>query len=118
MTIYKGAEETELPQLLSTINQARFMAADAGDDLNTLLWAHEFELIKYRFIDFFGEGGGELPGPSGTAGEGTTAADRKAAVAEETADRPKGMVDIDDFDSTLYFLDEEEVRYLADRAAR
>ena len=114
ITIYKGAEDTELPQLLSTINQARFMAADAGDDLNTLLWAHEFELIKYQFIDFFGEGGGELPGPSGTAGEGTTAADRKAAVAEETADRPKGVVDIDDFDSTLYFLEEDEVRYLAD----
>lgn len=114
ITIYKGAEETELPQLLSTINQARFMAADAGDDLNTLLWAHEFDLIKYRFIDFFGEGGGELPGPSGTTGEGTTAADRRAAVAEETADRPKGVVDIDDFDSTLYFLDEDEVRYLAD----
>ena len=114
ITIFKGAEETELPQLLTTINQARFMAADAGDDLNTLLWAHEFELIKYRFIDFFGEGGGELPGPSGTAGEGTTSESRRAAVAEETADRPKGMVDIDDFDSTLYFLDEDEVRYLAD----
>jgi HEAT repeat protein len=112
--IYKGAEETELPTLLMTINQARFMATDAGDDLNTLLWAHEFELIKYRFIDFFGEGGGELPGPSGSAGEGTTAADRKSAVAEETADRPKGVVDLEDFDSTLYFLEEDEVRYLAD----
>lgn len=113
LTIYKGAEEEELPRLLVTINQARFMAADAGDDLNTLLWAHEFELLKYRFIDFFGEGGGELPGPSGTAGEGTSASDRKSAVAEETADRPKGMVDLEDFDSTLYFLDEDEVRYLA-----
>jgi HEAT repeat protein len=114
ITIYKGAEEAELPTLLMTINQARFMATDAGDDLNTLLWAHEFELIKYRFIDFFGEGGGELPGPSGSAGEGTTAADRKSAVAEETADRAKGVVDLDDFDSTLYFLEDDEVRYLAD----
>jgi HEAT repeat protein len=114
LTIYKGAEEEELPRLLVTINQARFMAADAGDDLNTLLWAHEFELIKYHFIDFFNEGGGELPGPSGTAGEGTTPADRKSAVAEETADKLKGVVDLDDFDSTLYFLDEDEVRYLAD----
>ncbi|HEU5304123.1 MAG TPA: HEAT repeat domain-containing protein, partial [Gemmatimonadales bacterium] len=113
LTIYKGAEEEELPRLLVTINQARFMAADAGDDLNTLLWAHEFELLKYSFIDFFGEGGGELPGPSGTAEEGTSAADRKSAVAEETADRPKGMVDLEDFDSTLYFLDDDEVRYLA-----
>lgn len=113
LTIYRGAEEEELPRLLATINQARFMAADAGDDLTTLLWAHEFELIKYRFTDFFGEGGGELPGPSGTPGEGTTAADRKAAAAEEAA-RPEGVIDLEDFDSTLYFLDEGEIRYLAE----
>jgi hypothetical protein len=112
VTIYRGAEKEELPRLLTTINQARFMAADAGDDLNTLLWAHEFECIKYRFIDFFSEGGGELPGPSGTAGEGTTAEQRKSAAAEEAA-RPAGVVDLDDFDSTLYFLDEGEITYLA-----
>jgi hypothetical protein len=119
ITIYKGAEEAELPRLLMTINQARFMATDAGDDLNTLLWAHEFELIKYRFIDFFGEGGGgELPGPTGNPGEGTTAADRNSAVAAETADRPQGVVDLEDFDSTLYFLDDDEVRYLADEVQK
>jgi hypothetical protein len=112
LTIYRGAEQEELPRLLVTINQARFMAADSGDDLNTLLWAHEFESIKYRFIDFFSEGGGELPGPSGTAGEGTTAAERKSAAAEEAA-RPAGVVDLDDFDSTLYFLEQDEVLYLA-----
>jgi len=113
LTIYRGAEMEELPRLLVTINQARFMTADAGDDLNTLLWSHEFELIKYHFIDFYGEGSGELPGPSGTPGEGTTAADRKAAAAEEAAERAQGVVDLEDFDSTLYFLDEEEIRYLA-----
>jgi HEAT repeat protein len=113
LTIYRGAEGDELTRLLVTINQARFMTADAGDDLNTLLWAHEFELIKYRFIDFFSEGGGELPGPSGhAAGEGTSAEDRKAAAAEEAAGL-KGVVDLDDFDSTLYFLDEDEVQHLA-----
>ncbi|HEU4680988.1 MAG TPA: HEAT repeat domain-containing protein [Gemmatimonadales bacterium] len=113
LTIYRGAEQEELPRLLVTINQARFMATDAGDDLNTLLWAHEFEQIKYVFIDFFSEGGGELPGPSGTeAGAGTTAAERRSAAAEEAA-RPKGVVDLDDFDSTLYFLDEDEIQYLA-----
>jgi HEAT repeat protein len=112
LTIYRGAEEEELPRLLVTINQARFMAADSGDDLNTLLWAHEFEHIKYRFIDFFSESGGELPGPTGTAGEGTTAAERKSAAAEEAA-RPAGVVDLDDFDSTLYFLEQDEVLYLA-----
>ena len=52
-----------VPRLLATINQARFLPTDAGDDLLTLLWAHEFQLIEYRFIDFFGEGGGAVPRP-------------------------------------------------------
>ena len=114
LTLAKGAEDQELPRLLVTINQARFLPADAGDDLLTLLWAHEFELIRYEFADFFGEGGGPLPAASGAeVGGATTAAERKAFVAEEAPPRPKGVVDIDDFDSTLYFLDENEIAYIA-----
>jgi len=113
LTIYKGAEAEELPRLLATINQARFLPADAGDDLLTLLWALEFEQIKYRFIDFFAEGGGELPGPSGTAGGTASAEERRAQVAAEAQERQKGLVDLDEVDSTLYFLDEEEIAYLA-----
>lgn len=113
LTLYKGAEAEELPQLLATINKARFLPADAGDDLLTLLWAMEFDLIKYRFIDFFAEGGGDLPGPSGTAGGSASPADRRAQVAEEAPERPKGVVDLDEVDATLYFLDDEEVSYLS-----
>lgn len=113
LTVYKGAEAEELPRLLATINKARFLPADAGDDLLTLLWALEFEQIKYRFIDFFAEGGGEMPGPSGPAGGTGTAEQRKAAVAEEVPERPKGLIELDDVDSTLYFLDETEIGYLA-----
>ena len=32
--------------------------------------------------------------------------------------RPKGMIDIDDFDSTLYFLDDTEVKYLETEVER
>jgi HEAT repeat protein len=113
LTIEKGAEEEELPRLLSTINQARFLTADAGDDLLTLLWALEFEHIKYRFIDFFAEGGGELPGPSGPAGGSGTAEDRRAQVAEEVSNKAKGVIDLEEIDSTLYFLDDQEIAYLA-----
>lgn len=117
-TIHKGAEADDLPVFLATINKARFLPADAGDDLLTLLWALEFENIKFRFVDFFAEGGGELPGASGTAGGSATAADRKALVAEEaTPERPKGIVEFDDVDSTLYFLDEQEIAYLAGELA-
>ncbi len=113
LTLYRGAEAEELPRFLETLNKARFLAADAGDDLLTLLWALEFECIKYRFIDFFAEGGGEVPGPSGPAGGTATDEQRRAALAEEAQAKAKGIIDLDDVDSTLYFLDEQEIAYLA-----
>jgi HEAT repeat protein len=113
LTIYRGAEDEELPRFLETMNKARFLATDAGDDLLTLLWALEFESIKYHFIDFFAEGGGELPGPSGAAGDTGSAAERKALIAEEAAAKAKSMIDFEEIDSTLYFLDEQEISYLA-----
>ncbi len=119
LTLHKGAEVDDVPLLLATINKARFLPADAGDDLLTLLWALEFENIKYRFVDFFAEGGGELPGPSGAeVGGSATAEERRSRAAEEAAEeRPKGLIDIDEVDSTLYFLDEDEITYLAGELA-
>jgi HEAT repeats len=114
LTIHKGAEAEELPRLLAIINQARFLATDAGDDLLTLLWAHEFQLIQHQFVDLFGEGGGATPEPSGAAAGGeSTPAERKAQAAQEAQARPEGMVVVDEFDSTLYFLDESEMGYVA-----
>jgi HEAT repeat protein len=114
LTIRRGAEEEEFPRLLTTINQARFLPHDAGDDLPTLLWAHEFQFIEYRFIDFFaGEGAGSVPQASAGISDGQTAQERKARVVEEAPPKLKSVVDVDDFDSTLYFLDEGEVSYLA-----
>jgi hypothetical protein len=115
VTLKRGAEETELPILLTTINQARFLPPDAGDDLPTLLWAYEFELIDFRFIDFFaGDGADAVPQVSGQLPEaGQSPADRRAQIAQEAPPRPKNLVDLDDIDSTLYFLEESEISYLA-----
>ena len=115
VTFRRGAEEKELPLLLATINQARFLPPDAGDDLPTLLWAYEFECIDYRFIDFFtGDGSGVVPQRSVEAArDGQSPAQRKAQIAEEAPPRPKSLIDLDDVDSTLYFLDEAEISYLA-----
>jgi hypothetical protein len=114
LTICRGAELDELPRFLEMINRARFLPADAGDDLLTLLWAQEFELIQYKFIEFFGEGGGSLPdrngGYSPPGGDQEQAAQqRHSQAAEEAPPRPKGVVALDEFDSTLYFLDENEI---------
>jgi hypothetical protein len=116
LTIRRGAEQEELPRFLETINRARYLAADAGDDLLTLLWEQEFQYIQYQFVEFFGEGGGSMPEQTGTyptGGEDPAAAQRRAQVAEEAPPRPKGVVDLEDFDSTLYFLDESEIHRVA-----
>jgi HEAT repeat protein len=115
LTIRRGAEEIDLPRLLTIVNQARFLPADAGDDLPTLLWEHEFEFIEFRFIDFFtGDGAGSVPQVSGQALDGQTAADRKAQIAQEAPpQQQKSLIDLDDVESTLYFLDDSEISYLA-----
>jgi HEAT repeat protein len=115
LTIRRGAEEVDLPHLLTVINKARFLPADAGDDLPTLLWEHEFEYIEFRFIDFFsGDGAGALPQVTAqTQNTQTTAAERKAQIAQEAPPQLKSVIGLDDVDSTLYFLDEAEISYLA-----
>jgi hypothetical protein len=121
LTIRKGAEQQELVDLLELLNRARFLPADAGDDLMTLLWERDFQLIHYHFIDFFGEGDlleGSLEVVGGTAEAATTAEQRRGQVQEEAPPRPKGIVDIEDFDSTLYFLEEAEINYIAQQVER
>jgi len=118
LTIRRGAETEELPRFLELVNRARFLTADAGDDLLTLLWEQEYQHIQYKFIEFFGEGGGALPGetggfPAGGAEEGVASDQRRAQAVEEAPPRPKGVVDVEDFDSTLFFLDESEIQAIA-----
>jgi HEAT repeat protein len=119
LTIRRGAEHEELPRFLETVNRARYLPTDAGDDLLTLLWEQEFQLIQYHFVEFFGEGGGALPEQTGTypgAGkpeEPSVTQQRHSEVAQEAAQRPKGVVDLEEFDSTLYFLEESEINYIA-----
>jgi hypothetical protein len=115
LTLRQGAEREEIARLLETINRARYLPADAGDDLLTLLWEQEFEFIRYHFVEFFGESGG-LPEQTGSYGGGqdaATARERQAQVQQEAPPRTQGVVDLEDFDSTLYFLDEAEVNQLA-----
>jgi hypothetical protein len=126
LTLRKGVEVEELPRLLRVVNKVRSLAPDAADDLFTLLWSEEFRFVDFRFAEFVQDyGTGELvPGAEYSAG--TTYADEvqkdlagvEAAEGEETgeaagaAERPKGVVDIEEFDSTLYFLDAAEIDML------
>ncbi|MGH7519452.1 MAG: HEAT repeat domain-containing protein [Gemmatimonadales bacterium] len=114
LTIQKGAEEDELVRFLETVNRARFLPTEAGDDLMTLLWEQEFVAIQYHFIDFLTEGDAiEASQRAPGEGEATAVEARRDQVRDEAPARPKGIVDLEDFDATLYFLDEAEINQLA-----
>ena len=115
LTIRRGAEAEELPRFLATINRARFLPADAGDDLLTLLWEQEFRVHPVQFIEFFGEGGGALPEQTGSYNAGGSD-EHEAAPASCPGGgggpaAPERRRRVEDFDSTLYFLDEDEISY-------
>jgi HEAT repeat protein len=109
LTFQKGVEADEVVRFLEVVNRARFMQQDASDDLLTLLWEQEFEFIQYRFIEGFGDEA--VPEATQAMGGTTTlsAEDVQAQVREEAPPRAQGIVDLEDFDSTLYFLDEAEI---------
>lgn len=117
LTLTRGVEQGEVVRLLEIIQRAR-KATPAEDDLVTMLWEADFAFLKYRYVDLLQEGsGGELA-------DGTTAAPvssdairdgAQEAVAESKAGR---VVNMADFDATLYFLDPHEIEYLHKEIAR
>jgi len=126
ITLKSGFEGGELDAFLDIIPRVR-KAHDHEDDLLTILWEQEFDHLTYRYVDVSSD-----PGlPVDTAAEpgrwpvtpGKEVDDPKLAVEEakkeqakgkpeELKESPAGIVSMEDFDSTLYFLDGEEVAYL------
>ncbi|HEU5051277.1 MAG TPA: HEAT repeat domain-containing protein [Gemmatimonadales bacterium] len=110
LTRRAGVEHEEMARLLGVINRARFLPADAPDDLLTLLWEEEFQWISYIFAEPYSDAA-----PIEEQGESRpelTAEARRAQVEEDAPPKAKGIVDLEDFDSTLYFLDEAEIAYI------
>ncbi len=110
LRLLRGVEDQELVTLVQIIARVRKAAPDE-DDLLTLLWEHDFSCIRYRYVDVGFQSAGEI--------EPSDEADRprlvdSAAVHEPPQENlaPPGVVNMDDFDSTLYFLDDGEVEYL------
>jgi HEAT repeat protein len=115
LSLKKGVEEEEIVRFLEVVNRARFMQQDAGDDLLTLLWEQEFNFIQYRFVEGFGDE--VVPEAAGDMGGNTsvTAEQVQQQVREEAPPKPAGIVDLEEFDSTLYFLDENEIATVAEQ---
>ena len=115
ISIRRGFEEDELAKMFDILSRARH-ASPEEDDLLTMLWEADFTNLRYRYVDVGSEQVAPLEGePRGSGGEAggdeppTPEAVRAAAHAEAT--RP-AVVNMQDFDATLHFLDEHELDYL------
>ena len=110
VTMRRGVEQDELVRLLQALQKARNLQADAADDLLTLLWQEDFQYITYTFREPGGEGEAPIEKEAQPQALETQVVVRE--VKAEVPERPPGMVSMDDFDTTLYFLDDKEIRYL------
>jgi len=125
LTFKPGVEDVEIVRFLAVLQQAKNLQADAPDDLLTLLWAEDFQFVNYTFRELASENAvpierGEGPtiagagggGGEGDAGRGTDPSTIRRQVEEEAPPKREGLVSVDDFDTTLYFLDDKEIEYL------
>ncbi len=114
LTIRPGVEDEELVRFLQVVTRARMLASDAADDLLTLLWEQDFQCIEYQFAEIITDSFVVLdPQAVDLAMQQDPAAQQavKEEVRADVADRA-GAVDLDEFDSTLYFLEADETATL------
>jgi HEAT repeat protein len=130
LTFLPGFEE-EVLGFLDVIRRAREVDPE-GDDLVTLLWEREFGCLQYGAVDLLAESvpleepeERQLPpidvsmlradaGAAGAAGEVQTG---EAAPEAYPAAQQQG-VSREDFEDTLYFLDDSELQALRDELDR
>lgn len=116
ITFLPGVEDGEVIQFLDVVNKARHLPPESNDDLLTLLWEENLESIKYEHVDLSAVDQHAIA-PSETAPR-ADAAEVRRDVREEVEQQPPGLVNIEEFDSTLYFLDPKEIAYLKREVVR
>ncbi len=112
LTLSKGFEDGETVKLLQLIQRARKGGAEE-DDLVTMLWEADFAYLKYQYVDLLQDGGGGELADGTEVGAAPPNTEIQRATREAVAEsRAGGIVNMADFDATLYFLDEREIEYL------
>lgn len=105
----KGFETEDLATLFDLLQRVR-KAGVEDDDLLTLMWEREFATLQYRYVDLTVEAGSGV--------ESMERAEQKekllspAQVETGPESTMSSVARLDDFDSTLYFLDDSEVEHL------
>jgi hypothetical protein len=116
LTLKPGVEEGEIIRFLQLVARARLLPSDAADDLLTLLWEQDFLRIDYQFAEIITDALTVLDPQVNDAllhQDVATQAAVQEEVKNDAADRLATGLDIDDFDSTIFFLDEKEIQQLS-----
>jgi len=110
-----GFEEAELLLLLALIQRARLASAE-DDDLLTLLWEHDFSYLQYKYVELGALSSPSLESLRGEVPEKIVAPNEVESDAQLIAS--SSVARMDEYDSTLYFLDDHEIQYLRDEVRR
>jgi len=109
LTMLKGFEHEELAVFFNLLQRVR-KATDDDDDLLTLMWEREFVTLQYRYVDLTQEGGPGVESMERTEQKEKILSPAQAEAGLESTQ--SSIAKLDDFDSTLYFLDDGEIQYL------
>ena len=109
LELVKGFEDKEVIALLGILQRARKASPDE-DDLLTMLWEADFAYARYRYQDL----AMDAAAPINDNAPKTEVTAEQVAQATQTSvtEQAAGIVNMSDFDATLYFLDENEIEYL------
>ena len=111
LKILRGFESDEMAKLLDVIQRGR-KATQEDDDLLTMLWEQDFVYLRYRFVDLAMEGAPPLTDTVPAEMRPTPNAEPAQLQESVVSDTRAGVVNLEDFDTTLYFLDDRELDYL------
>ncbi len=140
LVLFPGFEDHELERFLAIIPRVRH-ARPHEDDLLTILWEQEFQCLRYRYVEIndaapsldMDATPGRWPAPLGKSLDAPMQAIAEARVSVDrdegqegteqagdgaAAPPAAGVVRMEDFDATLYFLDPNEIEYLRQETER
>jgi len=115
LKLMKDFEQHELVPLLDILQRSRKVSPEE-DDLLTMLWEQEFAYLRYRYIDLSADQAAPIDRAGFRGGE--TGPDTIRDSAPPIDSMMPSVVNLDDFDSTLYFLEEREIEYLRDEVRK
>jgi len=115
ITLTPGFETEELTAFLGILQRVR-KSSPEEDDLLTMLWEGDFAHLRYRYVDLGAEPVAPLES-SEPAQQASPDAVRDG-VHEQLDESKPAIVNMQDFDATLYFLDEKELDYLRQEIER